>query len=212
MILKHDCYLRTKLQHNILMNIYEHPPGLPVSHASGVCVCVCVGKVEVREDHSEPTSCRTTKYAKFKLLRPSSLLWALTVAHLWTLTIEHFSGPYICTVFIHPFFLTWFFFHFCSIISTSTQACCFDSLQFTLFTRTLIERPFYICPLQWHSSILSWIYSNQAIWPWLPTPLKLLFSSHWQIRHSVLNAYSPLPSSRISGCLSVPSLCNTLFA
>lgn len=38
-----------KLQHNILMNIYEHPPGLPVPHASslsmylclhGVCVCV----------------------------------------------------------------------------------------------------------------------------------------------------------------------------
>ena len=104
-----------KLQHNILMNIYEHPPGLPVSHTSslsmylclhGVCVCVCVGKVEAREDHSEPTSCRMTKYAKFKLLRPSSLLWTLTVAHLWSLTIEHFSGSYICTVFIHPFFLT----------------------------------------------------------------------------------------------------------
>ena len=70
------------------------------------CVCVCVGKVEAREDHSEPTSCRMTKYAKSKLLRPSSLLWTLTVAHLWSLTIEHFSGSYICTVFIHPFFLT----------------------------------------------------------------------------------------------------------
>lgn len=72
-----------KLQHNILMNIYEHPPGLPVSHASsllmylrlhGVCLCVSVGKVAGREDHSEPTSCRMPKYAKFKLLPPSSLL------------------------------------------------------------------------------------------------------------------------------------------
>ena len=105
-----------KLQHNILMNIYEHPPGLPVSHASsllmylclhggGVCVCVCwEGGGE--EDHSEPTSCRMPKYAKFKLLPPSSLLWTLTVARLWTLTIEHFSESYICTVFSHLFFLT----------------------------------------------------------------------------------------------------------
>ena len=78
----------------------------------GVCVCVSVGKVVVREDHSEPTSCRMPKYAKFKLLPPSSLLWTLTVAHLWTLTIEHFSESYVCIVFIHLFFLTFFPFLF----------------------------------------------------------------------------------------------------
>lgn len=31
-----------KLQQNILMNIYEHPPGLPVFHASSLLMYLCL--------------------------------------------------------------------------------------------------------------------------------------------------------------------------
>ena len=175
------------------------------------CVCVCGrGHVEERENHSEPTSCIMTKYAEFKLLPPSSLLWALTADHLWTLTVEHSPDSDICTVFIH--------------------------VLITLFSWNIFF-PFLFHHFHQHTGMLFWLlpvdtnffhylYKNPhwKTFLYLPSPMTLFHSplnpfqssylapathstetalfkslkSHCQIRHSVLNAYSTLPFSKIS--------------
>ena len=169
-----------------------------------VCVCVskcafaCVGKVEERENRFEDTSSEWPSMPSRKFYPPSSLSWALTADHVRTLTREHFSDSCICIVFIHviitPFSMKHISFHFPLDHFHQHTGMLFDSLQFTLIsfiilTITLIERPFYIFPLLFLSSILSWIHSNQAIWPLLPSPpphpvpspLKLLFLNPYRV-------------------------------